>query len=218
MQEKAAYKVITQPGTAQIEEKKSRFIADIFAVSTAQEADEQISLITKKYWDARHHCYAYVLGSQREIVRCSDNGEPSGTAGKPILEVISGEHLTNILIIVTRYFGGVLLGTGGLVRAYTQAAQAGISASEKGWMAYGQKLTVQVEYSQINSIQYYFKQDQIPVKAQRYGEKAEYDIIVVSRQVSDVRENLARLTDGQARILETETGYYEIDERLIPLI
>ena len=218
MQEGSAYRVVRKTGSAQIEEKKSRFIADVFAVSTQQEAEEQINLITKKYWDARHHCYAYVLGSQSEIVRCSDNGEPSGTAGKPILEVITGEHLTNTLIVVTRYFGGVLLGTGGLVRAYTQAAQAGISAVEKGWMAYAEKLTVQVEYNQVNAIQYYFKQEEITVKEQRYGEKVEYDIIVIKTQAGEVREKLARLTDGRAKIFEKEAGFYEMDERFIQLI
>ena len=218
MQEGSAYRVVRKNGSAQIEEKKSRFIADVFAVSTQQEAEEQINLITKKYWDARHHCYAYVLGSQSEIVRCSDNGEPSGTAGKPILEVITGEHLTNTLIVVTRYFGGVLLGTGGLVRAYTQAAQAGISAVEKGWMAYAEKLTVQVEYNQVNAIQYYFKQEEITVQEQRYAEKVEYDIIVIKAQVSDVRKKIAQLTDGQAKIFEKEAGFYEMDERFIQLI
>ncbi len=218
MQEASSYRVVRENGSARIEEKKSRFIADVFAVTTQQEAEEQINLITKRYWDARHHCYAYVLGSQSEIARCSDNGEPSGTAGKPILEVITGEHLTNTLIVVTRYFGGVLLGTGGLVRAYTQAAQAGISAAEKGWMAYGEKLTVQVEYNQVNAIQYYFKQEEITVKEQRYAEKVEYDIIVTITQVGDVKEKIARLTDGRAKTLEKEAGYYEMDERFIQLI
>ena len=218
MQEGSAYRVVRKTGSAQIEEKKSRFIADVFAVSTQQEAEEQINLITKKYWDARHHCYAYVLGSQSEVTRCSDNGEPSGTAGKPILEVITGEHLTNTLVIVTRYFGGVLLGTGGLVRAYTQASQAGILSAEKGWMAYAEKLTVQVEYNQVSAIQYYFKQEEITVQEQRYAEKVEYDIIVIKAQVSDVRKKIAQLTDGQAKIFEKEAGFYEMDERFIQLI
>ena len=218
MQEASSYRVVRENGSARIEEKKSRFIADVFAVTTQQEAEEQINLITKRYWDARHHCYAYVLGSQSEIARCSDNGEPSGTAGKPILEVITGEHLTNTLIVVTRYFGGILLGTGGLVRAYTQAAQAGISAAHKGWMAYGEELTVQVEYNQVNAIQYYFRQEKITVKEQRYAEKVEYDIIVTITQVGDVKEKIARLTDGRAKTLEKEAGYDEMEERFIQLI
>ncbi len=105
-------------------EKKSRFIANVFSVDSQQDAEAKIAEISKKYWDAKHNCYAYVIGPNGENTKCSDNGEPSGTAGKPILEVINGAGLTNTLIIVTRYFGGVLLGTGGLVRAYTQSAQA----------------------------------------------------------------------------------------------
>ena len=111
--------MITKDGCGEIVEKKSRFIGQVFRVETVQEAEEKIAMVSKKYWDARHNCYAYVIGSGSEISKCSDNGEPSGTAGKPILEVINGSGITNILIVVTRYFGGVLLGTGGLGRAYT---------------------------------------------------------------------------------------------------
>jgi len=124
-------------GSARIEEKKSRFIADVFAVTTQQEAEEQINLITKRYWDARHHCYAYVLGSQSEIARCSDNGEPSGTAGKPIPEVITGETLTNTLIVVTKIFWrSTSVGTGGLARAYYTGCAGGnfSSAKRAGWL------------------------------------------------------------------------------------
>ena len=127
-----SYKIITKEGNGEIVEKKSRFIANVFYVEDQKQAEEKIAEISKKYWDARHNCYAYVIGVNSENTKCSDNGEPSGTAGKPILEVITGAGLTNVLIIVTRYFGGVLLGTGGLVRAYTAAAQAGIAASEIG--------------------------------------------------------------------------------------
>ena len=118
------YKVILTPGCDEIVEKKSRFIANVLPVTSVQEAEEQIAAFQKKFWDARHNCYAFMIGSDFGTTRCSDHGEPSGTAGKPILEVIKGAGVTNVLIIVTRYFGGVLLGTGGLVRAYTQAAQA----------------------------------------------------------------------------------------------
>ena len=115
MSEIKSYKIITKDGTGEIVEKKSRFIAHVFGVKSVSEAEEKIAEISKKYWDARHNCYGYVIGKNSENTRCSDNGEPSGTAGKPILEVITGAGLTDTLIIVTRYFGGVLLGTGGLV-------------------------------------------------------------------------------------------------------
>ena len=112
-------KKIIKNGQGEYIEKKSKFIAHIFNVESEQQAAAIIAEAKKKYWDARHNCYAYILGDKGEIQRFSDDGEPSGTAGKPILEVLSGNECSNCLCIVTRYFGGVLLGTGGLIRAYT---------------------------------------------------------------------------------------------------
>ena len=112
------YKEIYEGGSDEVVEKKSRFIATVFPVKTEEEAVAIIEETKKKYWDARHNCFAYVIGSKNELQRFSDDGEPSGTAGKPILDVLTGEGVHNALIIVTRYFGGTLLGTGGLVRAY----------------------------------------------------------------------------------------------------
>ena len=152
MSEIKTYKVVTKEGTGEIVEKKSRFIGGSYIVESVEDAEKKIAEVSKKYWDARHNCYAYVIGKNSENTRCSDNGEPSGTAGKPILEVITGAGLTNTLVIVTRYFGGVLLGTGGLVRAYTQAAQAAIAASETGEMVYARQLTIEVAYNMINNV------------------------------------------------------------------
>ena len=176
MGKRESIKVITSNGTGEIVEKKSRFIGNVFSVASVKEAEEKIAEISKKYWDARHNCYAYVIGENGESTKCSDNGEPSGTAGKPILEVINGEGITNVLIIVTRYFGGVLLGTGGLVRAYTQAAQAGIAASGVGELVYSQKLTLTVAYDKVNTIQYFLGQKSITIQDSRYAADVEFDI------------------------------------------
>ena len=111
-------------------EKKSRFIATVRLVEKEEDALAFIEEMKKKYWDARHNCYAYSIGEHREFTRCSDDGEPSGTAGRPMLDVILGEDIYNVAVVVTRYFGGVLLGTGGLVRAYSGAVQAGLGASK----------------------------------------------------------------------------------------
>ena len=111
------YKVVYDQGTGEYEEKKSRFIASVAPVSTEQEALDFIDSVRKKYYNARHNCTAFIIGRNRELTRCSDDGEPSGTAGKPILEVLLGADVTNVAVVVTRYFGGTLLGTGGLVRA-----------------------------------------------------------------------------------------------------
>ena len=116
-------------------------------VHSEEEALAFLESIRKKYWDARHHCYAYVIGEKRELVRCSDDGEPGGTAGRPILDVLAGEELYNTMVVVTRYFGGTLLGTGGLVRAYSRAAQAGLAASTVIEKQYGVLLKIGTDYN-----------------------------------------------------------------------
>ena len=123
------YKTIYEGGEGELVEKKSRFIATVRPVETEEEALAFIEEMKKKYWDARHNCYVYSVGMNREATRCSDDGEPSGTAGRPMLDVLLGAGIYNAAIVVTRYFGGVLLGTGGLVRAYSGAVQAGLAAS-----------------------------------------------------------------------------------------
>ncbi len=203
-----AYKVLVLEGTGEIIEKKSRFIGQAFKVESAAQAEEKIAEISKKYWDARHNCYAYVIGENSEISKCSDNGEPSGTAGKPILEVINGAGLTNVLIIVTRYFGGVLLGTGGLVRAYTQSAQAALANSEIGEMTFSQKLTLIVDYSKINTIQYYLGQKGITLHDTRYAADVQFDICVKESDVATVKADLISKCEGQIEIQEGDTGYY----------
>ena len=123
----SSYKSLYQGGNGEIVEKKSRFIATIRPISTEQEAIDFIDEMKKKYWDANHNCSAYVLGSKNEIERCSDDGEPSKTAGRPMLDVLVNEGIHNVAAVVTRYFGGTLLGTGGLVRAYQAAVKEGLA-------------------------------------------------------------------------------------------
>lgn len=208
MSRREAYKVIIQDGTGEITEKKSRFIGNAFYVESVEDAEKRIAELSKKYWDARHNCYAYVIGENSEISKCSDNGEPSGTAGKPILEVITGAGLTNTLIIVTRYFGGVLLGTGGLVRAYTQAAQAAIAASEIGEKVFAQLLTLTVDYSKVNTVQYYLSQSGITIKDARYAENVAFDICVKETDAESVIKALTQKCDGKIQITEGEKGYF----------
>ena len=121
-----SFKTISQNGEILIIEKKSKFIATVMQVHTVEEADQYMQQLRKKYYDATHNCFAYQIGEHNEFQRSSDDGEPQGTAGKPILEVLKGEGIRNTLICVTRYFGGTLLGTGGLVRAYGKAAKEGL--------------------------------------------------------------------------------------------
>ena len=122
-------KILLEPGTAEIVEKKSRFIASMCSVSTPEEAQAFIEQVKKKYWDAKHNCSAYVIGKDAQYTRCNDDGEPAQTAGLPMLEVLLHSEVRNVAVVVTRYFGGTLLGTGGLIRAYGKATTEGIAAA-----------------------------------------------------------------------------------------
>ena len=147
----------------EIVEKKSRFIATVRPVKNEEEALAFLEEMRKKYWDARHNCYAYSIGKNREFTRCSDDGEPSGTAGRPMLDVILGEDIYNVAVVVTRYFGGVLLGTGGLVRAYSKAVQEGLAGSLVIEKKKGISLKVTTDYTGIGKIQYIAGERQIPI-------------------------------------------------------
>ena len=118
------YKTVKDIGIAEIVEKRSRFIASVRPVSSEEDALEYLNMLKQKYWDARHNVYAYII-RENNIMRYSDDGEPSGTAGVPVLDILKREELTDVIVVVTRYFGGILLGTGGLVHAYSKAAKEG---------------------------------------------------------------------------------------------
>ncbi|MEF2734386.1 MAG: YigZ family protein, partial [Blautia sp.] len=150
------YKTVYQGGTGEVVEKKSRFIATVRPVNSEEEALQFIEEMKKKYWDARHNCSAYVIGERREFMRCSDDGEPQGTAGKPMLEVLLGEDLYNTAVVVTRYFGGTLLGTGGLVRAYSKAVQEGLADSRIITKKHGILTEVGTDYNSVGKLQYLF--------------------------------------------------------------
>ena len=135
-------RILLSGGSGQIEEKKSVFIANIARADSEEEATAFIETMKKKYWDARHNCSAFVIGERGELTRCSDDGEPSGTAGRPMLEVLLRENIKNIVVVVTRYFGGTLLGTGGLVRAYTQAVKEGLNDCKIGVLRMGVPLSL----------------------------------------------------------------------------
>ena len=152
------YKTVYEGGTGEIVEKKSRFIANVRPVETEEEALAFIEEMKKKYWDARHNCSAYILGERQEQMRCSDDGEPSQTAGKPMMDVLDGAGLTNTAVVVTRYFGGTLLGTGGLVRAYSAAVQEGLKNSRIITKYWGTELLVGTDYNGIGKLQYLFGQ------------------------------------------------------------
>ena len=201
------YKTVLEGGTGEITEKKSRFIATVRPVSSEEEALAFLEETRKKYWDARHNCYAYSVGMNREYTRCSDDGEPSGTAGRPMLDVILGEDIYNVAVVVTRYFGGVLLGTGGLVRAYSKAVQEGFRESRIIEKKHGICLTVTTDYTGIGKIQYIAGERGIPVLDSEYTDKVVMKLLIPSEDVDNVQKAVTEGTNGRA-IMEKEKELY----------
>ena len=151
--------------------KKSKFIANIFYISTNKEAEEKIKEIKKKYFDARHNCFSYrVVENDNIIEKSSDDGEPSGTAGGPMLNILQKNNLANILIVVTRYFGGILLGTGGLVRAYSDALLEALEKTQKVKIVSGLELEVTLSYNNFENFKYYCKNHEINIISTNYNE------------------------------------------------
>lgn len=203
-----SYKIVYRAGEGEIVEKKSRFIASVAPVENEQEAAAFIESVKKKYYDARHNCPAFIIGKNRELTRCSDDGEPSGTAGKPILEVLMGAGVTNTAIVVTRYFGGTLLGTGGLVRAYTQAAQAGLANAGIGTVRYGAQISIKTDYTDLGKIQYFLGNREIPIKDSVYTDKVELTIQIPMENADRLFKELTENTSGRAVMEILEKGYY----------
>lgn len=210
------FKTVYQGASAEIVEKKSRFIADVFPVTTEEEALYVLEKVKKQYWDARHHCWAYVIGREQVQERCSDDGEPSGTAGKPILEVIRGQELHDVLIVVTRYFGGTLLGTGGLVRAYTLAAQEGLALSNIITRIDGVKLQIETDYTGLGKIQYLLGQRGIPVFESEYTEKVQLTVLIPVEEEKKLTSEIIEATNGQAVVEREEMcSYADIQGKII---
>lgn len=194
------FKTISQNVSAEIVEKKSKFIANIFYVESQEEAEQIIKKIRKKYYDARHNCYAYsVCTAEGKIDRFSDDGEPSGTAGAPMLNIITSQGLSNILIIVTRYFGGILLGTGGLVRAYTDSTLKALEKIEKIEKDIGLIVRFSVSYSDSEKLKYYLKQEKIKIVDNEFGENVKLFVEITKEKYQKIIENI---NDFNFKILE----------------
>ncbi len=162
---------IKENTTAEITEKKSKFIANLFYVESQEVAEETIKEIKKKYHDARHNCVAYRIVIDGNIIeKSSDDGEPSGTAGAPMLEILKGQNLCNILVVVTRYFGGILLGTGGLVRAYSESTIKAIEKADKIYKCEGYLIEAELDYKLVNSFKYYCEINNIHIVSTEYLE------------------------------------------------
>ena len=204
------YRTIYKEGAGEIVEKKSRFIAEAYPVAGEEEAFAHLEEVKKRYWDARHHCWAYVTGRNPGQERMSDDGEPAGTAGKPILEVIRGRELTDIFIVVTRYFGGILLGTGGLVRAYSGAVQEGLRASRIIEKKQGTVLKVITDYTGIGKIQYIAGEKKIPILNSEYTDKVMLELLVPAQETDAVQKAITEGTNGRARMEKDRELYFAV--------
>ena len=203
-----SYRILLEGGEGEIVEKKSRFIATIRKCETEEEAVAFIDEIKKKYWDARHNCSAFVIGSRGELTRCSDDGEPSGTAGRPMLEVLLGEGIRNIAVVVTRYFGGTLLGTGGLVRAYTQAVKEGLKSCTVGRMRFGCDLEIGTDYNGVGKILYILGQRGIEPLDSVYTEAVTLQIRIPAELEKTLSKEMVEATCGKVKIEKKNELYY----------
>lgn len=208
-----SYRVLIEGGQGEYEEKKSRFIATIRKCENEAEATAFIEEMKKKYWDARHNCSAYCIGPRGELTRCSDDGEPGGTAGRPMLEVITGEGIRNVAVVVTRYFGGVLLGTGGLVRAYTRAVQEGLKNCVVGRMRAGIELEVQTDYNGIGKILYLLGNAGIEPVSSDYADKVSLKLLVPVELAESLQSQMVEATGGRVEFNKGKERYFIDKER-----
>lgn len=201
------YSTIIESGIGEIVEKKSRFIGYIRHVETEEEAATFIMEIKKKHYDARHNCYAYSVGEKQPLLRFSDDGEPGGTAGKPILEVITGKKLCNVCIVVTRYFGGTLLGTGGLVRAYTEAAKACIEATKIVHKCMMVPMQIITNYTDLGRIQYILGNEKIEILDSEYGQEVILAVEVFLDDVERIKKALIEATAARTVIKQKDAVF-----------
>lgn len=192
------YKTIAEMYSAEIIEKKSRFIAELAPALTEQEAVDFVKSRKKFYHDAKHTCSAYIIGADGRIVHSSDDGEPSGTAGKPMLSILDGAGLRYVVASVTRYFGGVLLGTGGLVRAYSGALEKCLSEAKIITYCQGAKIKIEASYTDVGKLQYMFSSENLNVLASDYSDKVTFTLIVPSEIEEYVLKRVTEDTNGKA--------------------
>ena len=209
LKEAGSCRILTGEAVGEIVEKKSRFIATVRPVSSEEEALAFIHAVRRKYYDARHNCYAYLL-REDGLERSSDDGEPGGTAGRPMLEVLRGEGLTNVAAVVTRYFGGTLLGTGGLIRAYTQAVQQALAGSEIVDMGLGVRYVITADYGMLGKLQHLFAARGMIVEDTVYTDRVEFHILMpVEIQAGIIRE-VMELTGARAVAQKRESAWYPV--------
>lgn len=206
------YRTILNYGIYEFEEKKSIFKGYVNRVECEDDAKKFIYDIKTKHSDARHNVYAYIIGEQMLIQRYSDDGEPQGTAGIPILEVIKKNNLKDIVIVVTRYFGGTLLGVGGLTRAYVKAASGSIKNSKLVDKVLGNNITIKIDYDLIGKVQYFLNENKLDVRDVEYSDKVKIFIRCEKRDLKIIKSNIVELTSNNLDIeISDDVMYFKRD-------
>ena len=195
-------KIVYENGQGEITEKKSRFIAHVYSIENEKEAEDYINTLRKKYWDARHNCFAYVCGDKNELQRFSDDSEPSGTAGKPILEIITSSGIHNCLIVVTRYFGGTLLGTGGLIRAYQAASKEGLKNSIILDINEGLGVYIDADYNSLGKIQYICAERGIDITDIQYTDAVHMEILIKKENAGMFESKITESFSGRLKVIK----------------
>ncbi len=200
LQKPSQYFTVKGAGQAEIHIQKSHFICRVNRVESEAEAVAWITEISKRHWDATHNCYAYSVLGESKAEKSSDDGEPGGTAGRPILEVIKARKLLNTAVVVTRYFGGIKLGAGGLVRAYSQSASTGLDAAGTlNWLLHSQ-MEITVDYAAMGKVEHALRSMEVEVESPRFDEQVHWRVWVPVGQESSIKERVAEWTHGRGRV------------------
>ncbi len=188
---------------------KSKFLGYLFPIKTEEEASDILQQIRKKHYNANHNCYAYVLGEKREIAKCSDDGEPTRTAGLPMIEVLNSHNITNVLAVVTRYFGGIKLGTGGLIRAYGSTVAKTLELATLTEIKKVIKISIVLPYNLFETVKYYIDKNNFEIDNTIYNENVEVDFIIDDSELDKVLRELTEMTNDKYRIEHSEVFYKE---------
>jgi uncharacterized YigZ family protein len=205
------YNTVKTTGEHEIIIEKSRFIAQIARAESEEEAQEFIQAIKKKHWNATHNCSAYLIGENDQIQKANDDGEPSGTAGVPILEVLKKRNLKDTVVVVTRYFGGIKLGAGGLIRAYGKSTSEGLNAVGVVERRLVQTMHVKIDYTWLGKLEKELRASVYPIKEIHYLDTVEIEVYVDKEKVQAFTEWMVELTNGQGQIVGGEQVYLEED-------
>ena len=209
MEETLTYNIIKKEGDSEVVVTKSKFIGLLASASSVSEAEEIITKVRKKYNDARHNCYAYIIMDGDQLIKkSSDDGEPSGTAGRPMLAVMEGASLVNAVCVVTRYFGGVLLGTGGLVRAYTDAASEALADADITPIRKGMYISVKLDYPDEGAARRLFEAEGFDITDTAYTEKVTLTVLGPEEKGGSLVKRITDMTGGKAVSIPGEKIYY----------